>query len=380
MIKAAIFGAGAMGGVLGALIEKSGGKVDLYARNISHVQSVRDNGLKLICEADGTSFTVHPEIFTPEELPARAQKIGNYNVIFLMTKQRENEKNVTFLKDYLKEDGALVTTQNGLPEEKIAKIVGENRTFGGVCSFGANFETIGEAKLPSTLSSAKICIGAYRAAYCAARRETQKNDCLSAQPSLQLQNIRSLLQPISKITNANFYRETENLAGVRYAKLIVNAAFSSLSAATNLTFGEIAKDKKARKIALGVMRETLAVANAQNIKIDTVQGKDVAKLLHESKPPFGAVKDKILLALLPKFVKNHKNSVSGMLLDLRRGRRCEIDYIAGAVSAAGAKNGVKTPLCDSLTQIVHAVENGEAELAKENLCYLSRTKNINRVQ
>ena len=181
-----------------------------------------------------------------------------------------------------------------------------------------------------------------------------------------MQNIRALLQPIAKITNENFYRETQYLAGVRYAKLIVNAAFSSLSAATNLTFGEIAKDKKARKIALGVMRETLAVAKAQNIKIDTVQGKDVAKLLRKAKPPFGAFKDKILLALLPKFVKNHKNSVSGMLLDIRRGRRSEIDYIAGAVSAAGEKCGVKTPLCLSLVQIVKAVENGEAELTAEN--------------
>ena len=71
------------------------------------------------------------------------------------------------------------------------------------------------------------------------------------------------------------------------------------------------------------MRETLAVASAQHISVDTVQGKNVAKLLHKAKPPFGAIKDKLLLFLLPKFVKNHKNSVSGMLLDIRRGRRCE---------------------------------------------------------
>lgn len=64
MIRTAIYGAGAMGGVLGALIEKSGGKVDLYARNAAHVQAVRENGLTLRCEADGTSFTVRPEIFT----------------------------------------------------------------------------------------------------------------------------------------------------------------------------------------------------------------------------------------------------------------------------------------------------------------------------
>ena len=145
-----------------------------------------------------------------------------------------------------------------------------------------------------------------------------------------------------------------------------DAAFSSLSAATGLTFGEIAEDKTARKLALGIMRETLAVASAQHISVDTVQGKNVAKLLHKAKPPFGAIKDKLLLFLLPKFVKNHKNSVSGMLLDIRRGRRCEIDYIAGAVSSAGIKTGVRTPLCDGVVRVVRAAENGEIKLCKEN--------------
>lgn len=78
-----------------------------------------------------------------------------------MTKQRDNEKIVTFLKDFLSGNGVVVTTQNGLPEESVAKIVGAGKTFGGVCSFGANFTTPGEAELTSTLASAKICIGAY---------------------------------------------------------------------------------------------------------------------------------------------------------------------------------------------------------------------------
>lgn len=368
MIKAAIYGAGAMGGTLGALIEKSGGTIDLYARNPAHVAAVRKRGLTLRCSADQTSFTVRPAIFTPEEMPARTRQNGRYDVIFLMTKQRDNEKIVTFLKDFLSGNGVVVTTQNGLPEESVAKIVGAGKTFGGVCSFGANFTTPGEAELTSTLASAKICIGAYAPPPVKDQSDEKRRGdiCTSAQTSEQFGNIRALLQPVAAITNENFYRETENLAGVRYAKLIVNAAFSSLSAATGLTFGEIAEDKTARKLALGIMRETLAVASAQHISVDTVQGKNVAKLLHKAKPPFGAIKDKLLLFLLPKFVKNHKNSVSGMLLDIRRGRRCEIDYIAGAVSAAGIKTGVRTPLCDGVVRVVRAAENGEIKLCKEN--------------
>lgn len=349
MIKAAIYGAGAMGGTLGALIEKSGGTIDLYARNPAHVAALRKSGLTLRCSADQTSFTVRPAIFTPEEMPARTRQNGRYDVIFLMTKQRDNEKIVTFLKDFLSGNGVVVTTQNGLPEESVAKIVGAGKTFGGVCSFGANFTTPGEAELTSTLASAKICIGAYAPPPVKDQSDEKRRGgiCTSAQTSEQFGNIRALLQPVAAITNENFYRETENLAGVRYAKLIVNAAFSSLSAATGLTFGEIAEDKTARKLALGIMRETLAVASAQHISVDTVQGKNVAKLLHKAKPPFGAIKDKHFAFSASEIqVKIHKNSVSGMLLDIRRGRRCEIDYIAGAVSAAGIKTGVRTPLCD----------------------------------
>ena len=160
-MRYAIYGAGAMGGTLGALIEKSGGTIDLYARNPAHVAAVRKRGLTLRCSADQTSFTVRPAIFTPEEMPARTRQNGRYDVIFLMTKQRDNEKIVTYLKDFLSGNGVVVTTQNGLPEESVAKIVGAEKTFGAVCSFGANFTTPGEAELTSTLASAKICIGAY---------------------------------------------------------------------------------------------------------------------------------------------------------------------------------------------------------------------------
>ena len=97
-MKAAIYGAGAMGSVLGALIIKSGGAVDLYARNERHVAAVRQSGLTVRCEADDVTFHLNVPIFTPDELKAKREK---YDVIFLMTKQRENAATVTFLKDFL---------------------------------------------------------------------------------------------------------------------------------------------------------------------------------------------------------------------------------------------------------------------------------------
>lgn len=353
-MKAAIYGAGAMGGTLGALIMKSGGAVDLYARNEEHVAAVRQKGLTLRCEADNVSLSVDAPIFTPDELSASRK---TYDVIFLMTKQRENAATVTFLKDFLTENGVIVTTQNGLPERKIAAIIGAEKTFGGVCSFGANFKKAGEASLTSSLSSAKICVGAYAQGGAAQNAET-------------VEYIRSLLQPAGAVTGGEFYRETENLAGVRYAKLILNAAFSSLSATTGGTFGEVAKNKKTKKAALGIMREVLCVAEQSGVRVDTVQGRDIAALLKKRGAPLGWLKEIFLRLAMPHFVKTHKNSVSGMLIDIKRGRKCEIDYITGAVSEEGRRAGVATPLCDKVTSLVHGIENGLYELSEKNADFL----------
>ena len=41
--------------------------------------------------------------------------------------QQGNIDTVSFLKDFLAEEGVIVTLQNGLPEPQIAEIVGERR-------------------------------------------------------------------------------------------------------------------------------------------------------------------------------------------------------------------------------------------------------------
>lgn len=356
-MKTAIYGAGATGGALGVLIRESGGEADLYTRNAAHVSAVREWGLTLRCAADGVSFTHRVPMYFPEELLSRGEK---YDVIFLMTKQRGNAETARFLKGCLTQNGVVVTTQNGLPERVIAEEIGKERTFGCVCSFGANFETAGEAILTSSLASAKTCVGAYLAG--------ERSDFTAA----AMKNIRAVLQPISAVTGGEFYRETDNLCGVRYSKLVLNAAFSGLSVATGMTFGQIAKYGKTKKIALAVMRETLAVAQGAGVVTEKIQGRDIGAYLKKG----GVFKEAFLRIALPYFVKTHKNSVSGMLLDLRRGRRCEIDFITGAVSAEGKRVGVKTPYCDAITALVHGIEEGRYETGKENAAFLSRSEMI----
>ena len=102
-------------------MEKNGQHVDLINRNKAHVEALRSHGARIT----GTvNFTQKVTALTPEDMS------GLYDIIFLMTKQQFNAGVVNFLKDYLAEDGVLVTMQNGLPEIQVSEIVGEPRSIG----------------------------------------------------------------------------------------------------------------------------------------------------------------------------------------------------------------------------------------------------------
>ena len=116
-LKIAIYGAGAMGTVLGALLTKGGlESVQLFTRNQAHVDGLNKKGAMIDCVADDMQMLIPVKAFTPEQMQ------GKYDVIFLMTKQRHNADILQFLLPHLAPDGVICTTQNGLPEERIGLI------------------------------------------------------------------------------------------------------------------------------------------------------------------------------------------------------------------------------------------------------------------
>ena len=139
-MRTAIYGAGSLGTVLGAYLANSGVDVDLVNRNKAHVDALKKNGARITGTVDKL---VPVKAMLPEEMT------GTYDIIFLMTKQLNNREVVTFLKDYLAEDGVVVTLQNGIPEDSVAEIVGENRTIGCVVEWGATMTAPGESMLTS---------------------------------------------------------------------------------------------------------------------------------------------------------------------------------------------------------------------------------------
>ncbi len=332
-MRAAIYGAGSIGTVIGAYITKNGGQIDLINRNKSHVEALQQDGATIL----GTVNFVQPvTAYTPEEMS------GTYDIILLTTRKHNNREVATFLKDYLAEDGVIVSLQNGLPEPLIAEIVGEDRVLGCSVALGAIMLVSGISELTSDPDSLTFSIGG-----------------LSSKPNKKIKEVKALLEKVGTV-----YIE-ENFIGSRWTKLLVNSSFSGMSAVLGASYGKIVKNLAARKIIHGLMKECIDVCAKNGIKLVPIQGKDVVKLFDYQ----GPIKKAIANFMLPIAIKKHILQKSTIVQDLKYGRKTEVDQINGIISAYGKKVGHPTPLNDKVVEIVHCIESGKLDPSFDNLIF-----------
>ena len=330
-MRAAIYGAGSLGTILGAYITKNGGKVELINRNKAHIDALRKNGAKVT----GTvNFSQPVTAYTPDEMS------GTYDIIFLMTKQQQNKEVVTMLKEFLATDGVIVTLQNGIPELEIGNIVGENRVLGCTVAWGATLKEPGVCELTSAPDSLTFSLGS-----------------LQKEPNSLIGNVKRLLELMGPV------EIDSNFIGSRWSKLLINSAFSGMSAVLGCTFGEAAKPKASRRIVQALIKECIDVCAAGDIRIEPVQGKDIVKLLDYK----NSIKKAFSFFIIPIAIRKHAKLKASMLQDLEKGKLTEVDAINGVVSAFGRKVGVATPMNDTVVDVIHRIEKGELSPAFTNL-------------
>ncbi len=331
MGKYAIYGAGSLGTVLGAFITKNGGEIELVNRNKAHVAALNEKGAKITGTVE---MTVPVKAITPDEMS------GEYDVIILLTKQLFNKEVVTMLKDYLADDGVIVTLQNGLPEPGIAEIVGSEHTMGCVVQQGATLSEPGVCVLTSEPDSLSFHMG--------------KMEGISNEQFLTVKKLLELMCPV---------HEEENLMGARWSKLLINATFSGLGTVVGGVFGDVSEDKDAQKVAIRCMKECIDVGHATGTEFAPVQGKNIVGLFYYK----GALKRALGCMLLPIAMKKHRLIEPSMLQDLKKGKPCEIDAINGVVCEFGRKHNVPTPINDKIVEIIKKIQNGEFKAEKKNI-------------
>jgi 2-dehydropantoate 2-reductase len=330
-MRAAIYGAGSLGTILGAFITRAGGQIDLVNRNMAHIAALREKGASVT----GTLEFVQPvTALTPDEMT------GKYDAIFLMTKQQQNAEVVNFLKGFLADDGVIVTLQNGIPELGIGEIVGEDRVLGCTVAWGATMLEPGVCELTSAPDSLTFSLGS-----------------LSKTPNTHLPEVKALLEMMGPV------EVDGNFIGTRWSKLLINASFSGMSAVLGCTFGEAAGNRASRKYVQMLIKECIDVCATAGIKIEPVQGKDIVKLLDYH----GPVKKALSFFIIPIAIRKHAKLKASMLQDIEKGKKTEVDAINGVVCAFGRKVGFPTPVNDKVVEIIHKIEAGELSPAFDNL-------------
>lgn len=330
-MRTAIIGAGSMGLVLGAYLAKAKEQVDLIDINEENIRALKENGVTIT----GTvKMEVPVNALTYDEITEK------YDLLFLMTKQMHNKSIVEGLLPYMNDDAVICTMQNGMPEPSVAQVVGDDRVVGCTIAWGATYLGPGISELTSEPDVLTYDIGT-----------------MTGKPNPKMSEIKRLLSIMGETI------VVDNFAGARWAKLIINASFSGMSAVMGCTFGEAAANKQSRLCILRIIKECIEVTKALGIKIEPIQGQDVVKLID--------YKDKITemksLFIIPIVIKKHNALRASMLQDLEHGNKTEVDAMNGAVSYYGKQAGVPTPYNDLVTKIVHEIEDGVRTYSYDNL-------------
>jgi len=319
-----VWGAGAIGGTLGASLARAGHDVTLVDTVAEHVAAINRSGLTI--SGPVAAFTTSLPAFIPDTLR------GTWDTIILATKAHHTETAARALRPHLTPAGCVVSAQNGLNELAIAAAVGEAHTVGAFVNFGADYLEPGVIMYGGR---GTVMVGEAFGDRRISRRVTA---------------IRDAWRDFDDRAAA-----TPNIWGYLWAK----EAYGAMLFATALTNDSIADGlgrPAYRGLYIALAREILAVALARGVHPEAFDGFDPAAYLPDA--PTGAAERSLdqLVAHNRKSAKTH----SGIWRDLAvRKRPTEVDAQLGIVAALGAAAGVPVPLTARLVELIHEVERGE---------------------
>jgi 2-dehydropantoate 2-reductase len=302
-VKIAVVGAGAMGSIYAALLADAGNEVWAVDRWQEHVDAIREGGLHV--EGAGGDCVADVQATTD------AGEVGQAELVVLATKAMDVKDAAESAHAVVGPETLVLSIQNGLGGPDIAAaILGDERVALGVAEgFGASIIEPGHAHHHGR---GLIRLGE-RTGHATPR-----------------------IEAIAEVWRAAGFdvRADDDVDRVVWEKLVCNVAFSGPCAVLGYTIGEAMGDPSVWSVVEGCAQEAYEAARAQGVAL----GFDDAAT----------------------HVRSFGQKVAGarpsMLLDLIAGRRCEIDFLNGAIVRIGRERGVATPFNAAVTALVKARE------------------------
>jgi 2-dehydropantoate 2-reductase len=314
-MRIAVIGAGAVGSALGSLLWRAGEEVVLVGR-AAHVAAIRAAGLSVEGVLGGFNATPHAEEHlsaTPELalLTVKAQDV--------VAALRENRA--------MLQDVPIVVLQNGLRGEELASsVVPAAQLVSGVVVLHAQYLVAGHVVL---MQSEGLLVG----------RLSGENDAL-------VDRVRAVLD--KAVPTAI----TPNIRGARWTKLIVNLN-NVLPALCDASFKQVYQDPFLRRLAVGLMREGLAVAQRAGIRLESLPGTSGPLVRLAAYLP--AALAGAVVARKAAGIETRWPLKGSTWQSVARAKPTEIEYLNGEIVRFGRELGVATPLNELVVALMQRV-------------------------
>jgi 2-dehydropantoate 2-reductase len=305
-----MIGAGAMGGVYGGLLKRTGYEVTLVDPRVEQVNAIRKQGLT-VEGVRGTHVVQLPAQTNADGLPP-----GDLAIIF--TDANSTRDGARTAARLLNAEGYALTLQNGIGNvEAMVAELGKERVIAGV----------------SMNSAANPAPG----------RVVYTNSGMTSLGELDGRTTRRVQQVAEMLNKAEIPTEiVSDPMSFIWSKFVHNCCVNALAAITGLRSGEMYRTEEVSALQDRVIDEVLAVVARKGIKL---QEADPRKKIKEH-------------------CKGRYNKPS-MMQHVEQGRRTEIDSLNGALLREARALGMATPYNEAVVAIVKGLEKSRRQSLHE---------------
>jgi len=313
-MRICVYGAGAIGGYLGAKLALAGEDVTLIARG-PHLEAMQRNGLRLI--ADDAERVAHPTC------TANPYDAGPQDYVVVAVKAHSAPAIVEAMQPLLGPDTAVVTAMNGVPWWYFYALDGpwRDRRLESVDPGGTQWNGIGpERAIGCVVYPATEVVEPGVIRHMSGDRFTLGEP--SGERSVRVQALAAAL------ISAGLRAPIRSIRDEIWVKLWGNLCFNPISALTLATLDVVATEPGTRGAARAMMSEAQAIAERLGVKFSV----DIDKRI-DGAAAVGA----------------HRTS---MLQDLERGRPMEIDALVTVIQELGRLVALPTPTIDVVLALI----------------------------
>lgn len=297
-----ILGAGAVGLPLAGKLSRVAEVVAVTRKSAAH--DISEHGLSINGAWGNATYHFPCVSEVPEE--------SGFDYILITSKSQDTGKICQHYQGLIS-NHETVSLQNGIGnEETIAQF--SDRVIGGVVMTG--FVRTGNCEVRVTANAGPMQLGRFP------------------------QGLDDTVTNLAKImSRAGIPVETtDQIRGKLWSKNLINCSLNPLSAITGVTYGNL-REPDSWHIIDQIVREIYAVVRAEGIPLLWGDADSCLGYLHG--------------ALIP-VMAGHSSS---MLQDIIHGHRTEIDYLNGAVVAAGNRLGIPTPYNACVSDLIRFRES-----------------------